>query len=619
MKYANYIILLLVVIACMVFNTAAIAKANEKNPILVLGEPGHFDQYAGEILKTEGFNEFKIEALTNESLLVSHLQQFDLVILTSATLTEQQAANLASYVKEGGDLIAFRPGEKIAHLFGIQKTKEAISNGYLLMDTASLITNGLLKETLQLHADADIYHLDGAKKIASLYKNAKEATGSPSVVLNSFGKGHAIAFLYNLPQSIAYTRQGNPMFAGQEKDGITGIRAMDLFTDGWVDTSKNTFNQADEQMRLLSHCIEYFLTGKKPLPRFWYFPDTLSCLVTLTNDGENSSEEDFEPQFKDIKAKGANMSLYILSTEKVSRKATDAWQSRGNEISGHPDDTRQAGHPDWDTMNLAFKTKLSELNTLYGISKMRTVVNHWFVWCGNLADGTADFTAQAKIESSFGVEMDINYARYDNKSSRPGFLGSMGEWQGNYTGSGMPMKFATADGATLDIYQHFNSVYDQQYMEHSDSIGFFNCFKGLVDRSLNNEEVYSYVCIKAHNNEYYFSKTALLEMIDYATKYHIPVWAPVKLLDFLKAKDEARFTNIQWSDDQLSFKIKSALEHTNMLACMLPYSFQSKKIKSISIDGKEQSYTVKRVKGSDYAFVTIKPGKDYNVIVKYND
>ena len=65
-----------------------------------------------------------------------------------------------------------------------------------------------------------------------------------------------MAFLYNLPQSIVYTRQGNYRNAGQEMDGITGIRAMDLFTNGWVDTTKNMLNQADEQMRLLSHGIE---------------------------------------------------------------------------------------------------------------------------------------------------------------------------------------------------------------------------------------------------------------------------------------------------------------------------------------------------------------------------
>ena len=66
---------------------------------------------------------------------------------------------------------------------------------------------------------------------------------------------------------------------------------MDMFTNGWVDTSKNRLNHADEQMRLLSHCIELLSSYRKPLPRLWYFPDTLNCLVTLTNDGEFRNEK----------------------------------------------------------------------------------------------------------------------------------------------------------------------------------------------------------------------------------------------------------------------------------------------------------------------------------------
>lgn len=249
---------------------------------------------------------------------------------------------------------------------------------------------------------------------------------------------------------------------------------------------------------------------------------------------------------------------------------------------------------------------------------MRTIVNHWFVWCGNRVDGTQDFTAQAEIEIAHGIEMDINYAHYDNNSNQPRFLGSTGTAQGNYTGSGLPMKFATKDGVVLNIYQHLNNVYDQQYMEHKDSTRFYNCFKGLMDRSLNNE-VYSYISVKAHNDEYFFSKTPLLNMLDYAKQHDIPVWTPVKLLDFLKAKDEAAFTNIKWTDNGLlSFNITSALTHTNSITCMIPYTFNGKNIIEVTIDGVKQNYSVKKIKGFDYAFLSVKPGNSYSVSVKYS-
>ena len=249
---------------------------------------------------------------------------------------------------------------------------------------------------------------------------------------------------------------------------------------------------------------------------------------------------------------------------------------------------------------------------------MHTIVNHWFVWCGNLADGTKDFTAQAKIEANHGMGMDINYAHYDNNSNQPRFLGSTGYTQGNFAGSGLPMKFSTASGELINIYQHFNNVYDQQYMENKDSIGFYNCFKGLMDRSLYNE-VYSYISIKTHNDEYFFSKKPFADMMYYARQNNIPVWAPVKLLNFLKAKDEASFTDINWSKGSLSFKIKSTLIHSNKLTFRVPYFFNKRKVIEIKIDGEKQPFSAKNVKGYDYAFISIDAGKNYSVAVKYSN
>ena len=42
--------------------------------------------------------------------------------------------------------------------------------------------------------------------------------------------GQAAAFTYDLARSVVYTRQGNPAWAGQERDGEHGpIRSDDLF------------------------------------------------------------------------------------------------------------------------------------------------------------------------------------------------------------------------------------------------------------------------------------------------------------------------------------------------------------------------------------------------------
>ena len=79
-------------------------------------------------------------------------------------------------------------------------------------------------------------------------------------------------------------------------------------------------------------------------------------------------------------------------------------------MAGHFDDTKQAGNPDWKTMDSVIKDLKAKLKNKYGITKIHTVVNHWFVWCGRDSSGVDDFTAQAKLEVDNGISMDINYA-----------------------------------------------------------------------------------------------------------------------------------------------------------------------------------------------------------------
>lgn len=588
------------------------------SPILVLATSNNFGTYTEEILKTEGFNEFMHDSLEDRSITDGYLRQFDIIILGETGINASQKTMLSDYVKNGGNLIAFRPDKKLNEIFGITDAGGTYSEGYIAVDTTTEQGEGLTSKIMQFHGEADKYEVHGAKIIAALYTEKFAEKGSPAVVSHDYGKGHTVAFLYNLPKSVVYTRQGNPLFAGIEKDGIPGIRGMDLFADGWLDTSVNTINQADQQMAILSHCIQYMSSYTKPLPRIWYFPDSLKCLVVLDNDGEDNKEADFEPQFQDVDSMGAKMTLYIMDIDKVSKAWVDKWVSEGFEIAAHPDDTREARDPTWNGMDSVMGDIKERFTTKYGLA-IRTNVNHWFVWCGSNADGSQNFAAQARLEEKHGIEMDGNYARYDMNSSQGAYyLGQLGINHGNYTGSGLVMKYADADGKTVNVYQRFNSVYDQQYNESNDPEGFFNCFKGLMDRSLNNE-IYSVISIKAHNNEYYFSREPLMKMLAYSHDNGIPVWTALNLLNFLKMKDEASFTNMVWANNQLSFTLNSSLKHGNGLTFMIPANHGDKMITGITKDNKDIQLTIKRVKGSEYAFVTVEPGANYFFLISYGN
>ena len=120
------------------------------------------------------------------------------------------------------------------------------------------------------------------------------------MTLRSVGSsgGQAAAFTYDLARSVVYTRQGNPAWAGQERDGASGLRPDDLFYGAkagdvqpdWIDTNKIAIPQADEQQRLLVNLITVMERDKLPMPHFWYLPRGEKAVVVMSGDDHSPSQ-----------------------------------------------------------------------------------------------------------------------------------------------------------------------------------------------------------------------------------------------------------------------------------------------------------------------------------------
>ena len=151
-----------------------------------------------------------------------------------------------------------------------------MSNGYVRVDTTSAAGNGIVGQTMQFHGTADLFTLSGATALGTLYSGAATATAYPALTLHAAGSGLAAAFAYDLARSIVYTRQGNPAWAAQERDGLSPIRSDDKFFGAatgdvkpdWIDLGKVAIPQADEQQRWLANLILTMNATRKPLPRF---------------------------------------------------------------------------------------------------------------------------------------------------------------------------------------------------------------------------------------------------------------------------------------------------------------------------------------------------------------
>ena len=213
------------------------------------------------------------------------------------TLTSSQVSMLSTWVNGGGNLIAMHPDKQLASLLGLTSTSSTLSNSYVQIQNSTSPGAGIVGQTIQFHGTADMYTLNGATSVATLYSSASTPTTSPAVTLATVGSGHAAAFTYDLARSIVYTRQGNPAWSGQARDGQTPpIRSDDLYfgaasfdpQPNWVDLNKVAIPQADEQQRLLNNLILQMNQAKKPLPRFWYLPSGVKAAIVMTGDDHGS-------------------------------------------------------------------------------------------------------------------------------------------------------------------------------------------------------------------------------------------------------------------------------------------------------------------------------------------
>ena len=129
---------------------------------------------------------------------------------------------LTNWVNGGGNLVAMRPDKQLAGLLGLTDAGTTSRTPTCKVDTAAGPGAGIVGSTIQYHGTADRYTLNGATSVATLYSNATTATANPAVTLRLVGAsgGQAAAFTYDLARSVVYTRQGNPAWAGQERDGV---------------------------------------------------------------------------------------------------------------------------------------------------------------------------------------------------------------------------------------------------------------------------------------------------------------------------------------------------------------------------------------------------------------
>ena len=562
-------------------------------PILVISSTANqVSRYLAEILRAEGFQEFM--AMDISFVTSSTLSAYDVVILGDFALTSAQASMIAGWVTGGGNLVAMRPDKQLAGLLGLRDAGATLPNAYLLVDTSAAPGTGIVGQTIQFHGTADLYDLAGARAVATLYSTATASTGRPAVTLSTAGAGQAAAFTYDLARSVVQTRQGNPAWSGQARDGNSPMRSDDLYYGAatfdpqpdWVDPTKVAIPQADEQQRLLANLITQMNVGKKPLPRFWYFPSGFKAVVVMTGDdhagggtaGRFNSYVSASPSGCSVAdwqcIRGTS---YLYPSSPLTNSQALSYVNQGFEVALHVT-TDCADFTSYADLDSYYAPQLASFASEYpsapAPASNRT---HCITW--------SDYDTQPQVELAHGIRLDANYYYWPDTwvNDRPGL----------FTGSGIPMRFALRSGKTIDVYQVATQMTDESGQTYPMTID------ALLDNAVGSLGYYGAFAANMHTDTAASDDSDAI--VSSAKARGVPVVSARQMLTWLDGRNGSAFGSLSWSGGVLGFTV-SAPSGARNLRGMLPTQASGLTLASITRGGTSVAFTTQVVKGISYAF-----------------
>ena len=575
------------------------ANTGPGGPILVIsGLLNPFSRYYGEILNAEGLGEYTVADISTTTSAT--LANYDVVILGDMALTSSQATMLAGWVAGGGNLIAMHPDKQLAGLLGLTPTSSTLADAYLQVQNSYGPGFGIVGQTIQFHGSADLYALNGASSLATLYSTASAGTAFPAVTLTSTGTGQAAAFTYDLARSVVYTRQGNPAWSGQKRDGqIPPIRSDDLYFGNasfdperdWVDLNKVSIPQADEQQRLLANLILQMNASKKPLPRFWYFPSGFKAAVIMTGDDHASGGTPgrFDTYIADS-APGCSVAdwqcvratAYIYPSTPIPPTQAASYVAKGFEVALHA----TTDCSDWTPASLEafYATQLADFAVEFSnLPAPRTNRTHCIAW--------SDYDTQPQVELNHGIRLDTNYYYWPPTwvNDQPGF----------FTGSGMPMRFTDRYGNVIDEYQAATQMTDESGQSYPFTID------SLLDNAVGAQGFYGALTANMHNDSE--QSDGADAIIASAQAHGVPVVSALQMLTWLDGRNTSSFQSLSWSSNTLYFSIVAGAGARNLQA-MLPTDSTSGTLSAIARNGTSLNFSTQTIKGRQYAFFNALPG-----------
>lgn len=206
-------------------------------------------------------------------------------------------------------------------------------------------------------------------------------------------------------------RQGNPAWAGypNNHDGFNTMRPSQMFMDMgsqsyWNDAGDGALNdvpQADVQLRLLSNAVVLSNSGRRPLPRLWYFPNQDRGVLLMTGDHHGDDVSNSAAEIGTVQSYGGVFSEFLwYPYGSIDNATVNSWLASGNSMGIHFDDTAEVdasgvggSNATWNGMQSVIQNAMSSFaSTLPSAPLPITTRDHFLIWVSNNAAGARDQT-----------------------------------------------------------------------------------------------------------------------------------------------------------------------------------------------------------------------------------
>lgn len=568
---------------CLSFTTRGIQNVQTRPSaaagLIVTANNRPFASYYDEILKAEGLNLF--DTIPEDRFDPVTLSRYSVVLLATSTLSSANTAALESWVQAGGSLIATRPGNSILALMCLVDTETPLRRAYLQARPGLAATEKFADRPLQLHGEIDRYEsLPGCKAettmVAQLHETPDRPLPAAAITMRRLGHGTITALSYDLARSIAYTRQGNPDWADQERDGSAPRRPNDLFYPDHLDRALIGIPQADEHQRLLANLV--LTTAPIPLPRFWYLPGNRRAAIVMVGDDHaiQDGTANFFAKLRDESTAGCWLERWeclratalLTPRTEIPPAVVEAFHSQGFEFGAHVD--TNCANQDAARLERTLSKQMRDFRTKYPfLGDQVTHRLHCIVWNG--------WTEAAQTQNNVGIRFDLNYYNWPPVwlDGRSGFM----------TGSGMPMPFVTEDGKVLDIYQAATQLVNEDRAPQMEGV------QSMIARALGPDQFFS--AFVAH---YDFSDDYANILVKVAREHGVALISAEQMLTWVAARNASRFASIRWNNGILHFgqQLAEGAEHAYVL---LPMQAGAGRLMRLECGGQVTDFAIQTVKG----------------------